>query len=95
MAAGATWRRPLTRWLSADLGGFAGMRRASSAMRFEAIRTTTSTAYRPMVGGEVGLTTQRGALLSGLSVQLASSVLEGGVRRSQNRVAMRLGWALP
>ncbi|MCC6930112.1 MAG: hypothetical protein IT359_14100 [Gemmatimonadaceae bacterium] len=96
LALGTTWQRPISRWVSAELGAFAGRRRARSFLEAEGVRLNDPpSSFRALIGGEVGLSTQRGPLVSGIGFQFASSVLEGGVRRSQNRVAMRLGWALP
>ncbi len=92
---GGSWSRPIISWLRADILGLVGMRRADSSTEYAGLTNGRAAIRRGVVGGELGLSTQWRSLVTGAGFHYSSGSQWGGVRRGQNRVMLRVGYALP
>lgn len=95
--AGATWQRPLTSWLSADVAGLFGVRRLESQTRIEGAPFGQSfpMVNKGVVGVQAGMSAQWRGLIGGAAFEYGGGSQWNGVRRGQNRVALRVGYAIP
>ncbi len=94
LAVGATWQRPLVSWLRVDVTGVIGVRQATHGRRVDEQQFEDSAPRRALLAGEVGVSTQWRAFVAGLGFQYGGSAEGSSLRRVQNRVAFRLGYAL-
>lgn len=92
---GASWQRPIVSWLRADVSGLVGTRRLESDRRWGDEKFGDPTVRKAVVGGEAGVSAQWRTLVGGVAFQYSSGDQWNGVRRGQNRVALRAGYALP
>ncbi len=92
---GASWQRPLVSWLRADLLGLVGVRRLQSDRQWGNESFGEVPISKSIVGGEAGVSAQWRTLVGGVAFQYSSGSQWQGVRRGQNRVALRAGYALP
>ncbi len=91
---GATWQQPVTTWLRADLMAFAGTRHAMNETRLDDVVQGEPPVRRGVMGGEVGVSSAWRAFIAGVGFQYATGSQWQGVRRGQNRVVLRAGYAL-
>jgi hypothetical protein len=94
---GASWQRPIVSWLRAEVLGLVGVRRLENDQRVQGvvIGPPFSSVRKSVVGGEAGVSAQWRGLIGGAAFQYSSGGQWYGVRRGQNRVALRAGYALP
>lgn len=92
---GASWQRPIASWLRGDVTGFVGTRRLTSERRWGAELLGDPTVREAIVAGEAGVSAQWRTLVGGVAFQYSSGDQWEGIRRGQNRVALRVGYALP
>ena len=96
LLAGASWQRPLTSWLKRDVLGSIGVRRLESETRLNGVAWGQSfpSVQKAVVGAQVGVSTRWHGTVGGAAFEYASGRQWNGVRRAQNRVALRAGYAL-
>lgn len=92
---GASWQRPIASWLRADVVGLMGMRRLKSDLQWGDQPFGSPSVRKAVVGGEAGVSTQWRSFVGGVAFQYSSGSQWDGVRRGQNRVAFRAGYAIP
>ena len=100
LALGGTWQRPIFPWLRVDVGGLVGLRRTPGERQIDGQRYEDSAPRRAFLAGEAGVSTQWRAVVTGVGFQYGGgktvgSYNSGDIRRVQNRVAFRVGYALP
>jgi len=95
LALGATWQRLVLSWLRLDAAGFVGLRQTTHEQRVDGMRYDDAAPRRGLLAGELGLSTLVRSLVTGVALQYGTSTMAGGRQRTQNRVAIRLGYAIP
>lgn len=94
---GASWQRPLVSWLNADVMGLFGVRRVESVTTVDGAQFGLQfpSVQKGVFGLQAGLSAQWRGVIGGAAFEYAGGRQWDGVRRGQNRVALRAGYALP
>lgn len=94
---GATWQRPLASWLTADLLGLFGVRRVESVTKLSGVPFGESfpSVKKGVFAAQAGVSAQWRGVVGGAAFEYGGGGQWNGVRRRQNRLALRAGYAIP
>lgn len=94
---GASWQRPITSWLSVDMLGLFGVQRLESVTTIGGapFGDQYPSVQKGVFGAQAGVSAQWRGLIGGAAFEYAGGGQWNGVRRRQNRVALRAGYAIP